>query len=257
MCDTGGYRSFAEFYDRLTSNVDYAEQAQFIMSLFMRHGEKHPDTLLDLACGSGSLSLEFAKRGVDMIGVDASAEMLIMAREKAAALDSGLLFLQQDMRELDLYGTVDGAVCTLDSINHLCETQDVAEVFRRLSLFVGPRGLFIFDVNTAYKHKNVLSDNAFVFEKDDFVCTWQNHFMERRCEVDMQLDFFVNNGDSYDRLTDYVRERAYSERTLRRLLQDASFEVVAVYDDYSDNLPTPQTERLVFVTRSTRDFSDT
>lgn len=246
------YAGFARFYDRLI-DVDYDARADYLLSLFDRYGGK-PESLLDLACGSGSLTLAFGRRGVDAIGVDGSEEMLMLAREKAERLPEmpTPLFLRQDMRELDLYGTVDGAVCVLDSLNHLLRTVDIQRVFDRLALFIEPEGLLIFDVNTPYKHRNVLADNAFVFEKADFLCVWRNRLLERTCEVEMLLDFFVENAAGYDRLTDVVRERAYTEQTLRRLLQEAGFETLAVYGDGTFLPPKEQEERWIFVARNTR-----
>lgn len=244
-----GYREFAAFYDRLTADIDYAHEAEQLLRMLAAHGCSAPETVLDLACGSGSLSVELALRGVDVIGVDGSAEMLVKANEKAMAAEKPLLFLQQDMRELDLYGTVDAAVCMLDSLSHLCRIADLREVFRRLHLFVVPGGLLIFDVNTPYKHREVLGDNAFVFEEDDFLCVWRNRLEERSGIVDMQLDFFVDNGGSYRRLTDTVRERAYSRRTWEKLLDETGFRVEAVYGEDMLSPPAPQEERWVFVTR--------
>lgn len=248
-----GYGLFSSFYDRLMSDMDYEGRAAYLLSLFARfRPEKPPDTLLDLACGSGGLSLPLAARGIDVIGVDGSDEMLARAREKADQAGMSLLLLCQDMRELDLYGTVDGAVCVLDSLNHLCRTDDLAEVFRRLRLFIEPGGLFVFDVNTPYKHREILGDNAFVFEEEDFLCIWRNRLIEHTCEVDMQLDFFVaedESGGLCRRFTDTVRERAYTERTLRRLLDGAGFDTLAVYGDMTTDALPADGERAVYVAR--------
>lgn len=245
-----GYGTFAAFYDRLMADADYAGRTDYLLSLFTRHRpEKAPGTLLDLACGTGSLSLELMSRGVDVIGVDGSEEMLAIAAEKARDVGKPLMLLCQDMPELDLYGTVDGAVCALDSLNHLCRTAELEEVFRRLYLFIEPGGLFVFDVNTPYKHREVLGDNAFVFEKEDFLCVWRNELNDKTVVVDMQLDFFVKNGGRYIRLTDQVRERAYTEQTLRRLLDGCGFEPLAVYDDRTFQPPRADSERLVFAAR--------
>ena len=141
------YAAFAAFYDRLTGDVDYAGLAAYLREIFLRHQGAVPRTLLDLACGSGSLSLELAA-DAEVIGVDGSEDMLALAGEKAARAGRSLLFLRQDMRCLDLYGTVEGAVCVLDSLNHLLRTADIRAVLRRLRLFLEPGGLFVFDVNT-------------------------------------------------------------------------------------------------------------
>ncbi len=244
-----GYGSFAAFYDALTADVDYAAWAEYLLALFDRHGGAHGQ-LLDLACGSGSLALELSDRGVDVIGVDGSQDMLAVAREKAEDAGAPVMFLCQDMRELDLYGTVDGAVCMLDSLSHVCDTADVGEILRRLGLFIAPEGLLVFDVNTPYKHREVLGDNAFVFEEDEFMCVWRNRFSETKCEVSMQLDFFLEEDGTYTRYTDEVKERAYSMVTWKKLLAEAGFDSLAVYGERCFDAPTADAERWVFVARN-------
>ncbi|MBP3389037.1 MAG: class I SAM-dependent methyltransferase [Clostridia bacterium] len=245
-----GYAALAAFYDRLTDDVEYDRRAARLLTLFERHRTR-PTSLLDLACGTGSLTCRLADAGIDMIGVDGSADMLAVAMERAADRGQELLFLEQDMRELDLYGTVEGAVCILDGLCHLTNTADIKETLHRLSLFIEPGGLLIFDVNTPYKHREILGDNSFVLEQEDFICVWRNRLIERTCEVEQVLDFFVEQEpDFYERLTDVVRERAYSTRTWERLLAESDFEVVAVYDDLSDNAPSPTTQRQLWVARN-------
>ena len=243
-----GYRDFSEFYDQLMTDVDYAAYAAYLIALFEKHAA-YPKTVLDLACGSGSLSVELQKLGIDPIGVDASEGMLARAAEK---LPNALL-LCQDMRDLDLYGTVDGAVCTLDSLNHLSGTSDISQVFRRVRLFVEPGGLFIFDMNTPYKHREVLADRAFVTEEDGVVCTWRTRYIPRGQRVDMLLDFFAEEPDGrYERYQDTVSERAYSLGTVKRLLTETGWDTVAVYEAMTTNEPAPDCERWVFVARSNR-----
>ena len=240
-----GYASLSMVYDRLME-VDYSARADYLLSLFSLHGGKCR-SLLDLACGSGSLTAELMRRGCDMVAVDGSEEMLALAAEKAA----GALLLCQDMRELDLYGTVEGAVCTLDSFNHLLTTADIAEVLRRLSLFIEPGGLLIFDVNTPYKHREVLCDNAFVYEEEEFLCAWRNRYSPRTGEVHMLLDIFAEDEDGrYERFEDEIVERAYSERTWRALLSGAQFTPLALYGDMTTTPPAADEQRWVFVARN-------
>ena len=247
-----GYQDFSEFYDRLMGDVDYKEQVDYLLSLFRMHSGKLPETVIDIACGSGSLCVALAERGIDPIGVDASAAMLAKAAEKFPAGREPLL-LQQDMRELDLFGTADGAVCMLDSVNHLCRTADVERFFSRLRLFVEPGGLFIFDVNTPYKHRQILGNNAFVFEENEFMCVWRNQYYPKTAETAMLLDFFVNKGnDEYERLCDEVRERAYSRRTLERLLKKTGWECLAVYNADTIEPAQDETERWVLVAKNRR-----
>ena len=189
-----GYEVFASFYDRLTENVNYAAWADYLLGLFSRFQGDKPKVLLDLACGSGSLSEQLIARGVDVIGVDGSPEMLMQAQEKSAPFGDKWMLLCQDMRQLDLFGTVNGAVCMLDSLNHLTETRDLEEVFRRLGLFIEPGGLMIFDVNTPYKHQQVLGDQVFVYDEPDFYCVWQNRFLPRRNETEIMRFVGASNG---------------------------------------------------------------
>ncbi|MBE6778957.1 MAG: class I SAM-dependent methyltransferase [Ruminococcaceae bacterium] len=244
-----GYGAFAAFYDALTEDVDYAAWAEYLLEVFSRHGGT-ANQLLDLACGSGSLSLELSSRGVDVIGVDGSADMLAIAREKSAEAGEDVLFLCQDMRELDLYGTVDGAVCLLDSLSHILDTADLSEIFRRLGLFIAPGGLLIFDVNTPHKHAVTLGDNAFVYELPEFLCVWRNRYSSSNGEVSMQLDFFLEEDGTYQRYTDEVRERAYAMTTWKRLLTEAGFDLEAVYGERSFDMPDEQADRWVFVARN-------
>ncbi len=245
-----GYGAFAAFYDALTEDVDYAAWADYLLAAFSRHGGG-ADTVLDLCCGSGSLSLELAGRGCEVIGVDSSADMLAVAREKAADEGTDILFLCQDARQLDLYGTVDGAVCMLDSLSHILHTEDLREIFRRLGLFIAPDGLLIFDVNTPYKHAHVLGDNAFVFEREEFVCTWRNRYLPATHEVEMALDFFLEEEEgTYTRYTDLVRERAYSLQTWKNLLTEAGFDLLGVYDERRFTAPAEDAQRWVLVARN-------
>ena len=248
--NTGGYSALANFYDLLTDRAEQQARSFYYMDLFRKYAGGLPALMLDLACGSLGASIDMLDCGVEVIGVDASQEFLSLAAEKAAAAGASPLLLCQDMRELDLYGTVEGAICAADGLNHLLCTADIAEVFRRLRLFIEPNGLFIFDVNTPHKHINVLADEAFVFDTGQCYCVWQNRLIPRTCETDMSLDFFVPGESGYTRLTDHVRERAYSVRTLSRLLSESGFEILSVFDDLSYNPPNDKSEKIVFVARN-------
>ena len=251
-----GYGALGEYYDRLMgADVDYAARADFLLGLFSRFGDT-PATLLDLACGSGKLTRELALRGMDMVGTDGSAEMLMAAQDEIADLNADVLLLRQDMRELDLNDTVDGAVCTQDSLSHLLTTDDLAAVFARLRLFIAPGGLFIFDVNTPYKHRELLGNRDFVLEEDGLLCVWRNHLQERSCTVTMELDFFEEQADgAYCRTSDVVRERAYSLKTWERLLNEAGFGLLAVLDESGED-PAADADRWVIVARNMRPAED-
>ncbi|MBQ3940692.1 MAG: class I SAM-dependent methyltransferase [Oscillospiraceae bacterium] len=248
------YGTFAAYYDALTKNVRYAERADALDRLIRAHlNEPMPEHILvDLACGTGSLSEEMAKRGWDVIGIDGSADMLNEALDKK--YDSGLpiQYLQQDMRALDLYGTVCVTLCTLDSINHLPSVQDVKRVFARVSLFAEPGGLFVFDVNTAYKHRKLLGEQCFVYELPEAVCVWQNHLTDEAPEypVEIQLDFFEQlEGNKYRRITEQFTERVYSDEIIRQLLAETGLTLLDTLDGDTYGAPTPESERLLYIAR--------
>ena len=242
------YSFFAKYYDELTQNVEYSRRADYFSALLLSCGFES-GTVLDLACGTGSLTVELAKHGYDMIGVDASGDMLCRAQNKAFESGVSPMFLCQRMQELDLYGTVDAAVCSLDSINHLTDEEDVRRTFERLRLFVAPGGVFIFDVNTVYKHKNVLGDNAFVYEYPDVFCVWQNSFNGQDNTVDIELDFFEKSGETYKRRSENFSERAYEIDFLKSLLDTAGFDTEFVFDDMSRKPLKEDSQRAVIAAR--------
>ncbi len=242
------YGVFAEFYDNLTQNVDYKAKADYLCSLFERFGHE-PGCTLDMACGTGSLTLELKKRGIDIFGADMSAEMLTEAQMKAAENELDILFLRQKMQSLTLYGTIDTCICTLDSISHLEGRDNVRQTFDRVSYYMDEGGLFVFDVNTIYKHEKILGNNTFVYDTDKVYCVWQNTYSEGQHKVKIELDFFIPEGDMYYRESESFREYAYSEEDIREMLTESGFEVLAVYEDMTFESPRSDTQRMTFAAR--------
>ena len=235
------YSSLAEVYDKLTENVEYEKRAEYIHSLLLKNGADR-GVLLDLACGTGTLSVELSKFGYDMILCDLSAEMLVFARERLP----DALILCQSMTQLDLYGTINHAVCSLDSINHLLKPCDVKAAFSSVSLFMEKGGVFVFDVNTIYKHENILGNNSFVSEKDNVFCVWQNYYKKKSKTVDINIDIFIEDENKYERLRESFSERAYSVEDIKKWLSETGFEVTGIYDDMTENEPTETSERVYF-----------
>lgn len=244
------YGVFSEFYDALTANVSYDTVSQVLSSLLTRYG-KSRGLLLDLACGTGSVSVRLAKKGYEVIGVDLSPEMLSEAQNKAYSAGQNILFLCQDMTALDLYGTVDAAVCTLDGLCHLPDEESVQAALRKVSLFMNPGGVFLFDVNSVYKHRAVLGNNTFVYDTDDVYCVWQNTLLSDGVTVQMDLDFFepVSDAGDYVRQSERFTERAYPRETLEAMLKKAGFTVLDVFDGYSEKPAHDTSERLLFAVR--------
>lgn len=247
-----GYEdTFARFYDSLTADVDYRARGSFLKKLAKRHGGGFR-LVLDLACGTGSLAVELARLGAEVIAVDGSREMLAQAARKSAGLTPPVLYLCQEMTKLDLYGTVDTALCTLDSLNHLPGKEAIRETFRRVRLFTEPGGLFLFDMNTPEKHKDRLAGSAFVRETEEVCCVWQNSWDPREGDsgVLIDLDFFVwEKGDRYRRVSESFREVAFPREEIAALLGETGFELLEVQGDYTGAPPLPREERLVYVAR--------
>lgn len=242
------YTDFAAFYDTLTENVEYEQKADYLMELFKRHNHTAGLTL-DLACGTGTLTLALKKRGIDIYGVDASCEMLTVAQQKAYAADEKILFLCQKMQRLNLYGTVDTCICTLDSINHLTKLKDVEDTFERVALFLNPNGLFVFDANTIYKHTHILGDNCYIYDTKPVFCAWQNNYDPSEHCVTITLDFFEPIDGAYCRSSEQFSERAYRRDELERLWTAAGFVMEAVYGEGGFEPPHETTQREIYVLR--------
>ncbi|MEE1319835.1 MAG: methyltransferase domain-containing protein [Ruminococcus sp.] len=241
------YVSFAQFYDGLMEDANYSERCDYILEIAKRHNHEMGITL-DLACGTGSLTRLLKKKGIDVYGADASAEMLSEAMQRSFEEELDILFLRQKMQSLDLYGTIDTCVCTLDSINHLTNIDDVKKTFDRVGLFMDDDGMFVFDVNSVYKHREVLADNTFVFENEKVYCVWQNTPLENDV-VKINLDFFEEENGVYYRTEESFCERAYSDEQIREMLKCAGFEVEAVYGDLTFDVPKKDEQRLIYVAR--------
>ncbi len=240
MSGCEGYDAIAAVYDRLGGEIDYEAWADFVERSFEKFLEKKPELVLDLACGTGRMTRALAGRGYDMIGVDGSDAMLTEAYAKS----EGILYLLQDMRELELYGTVGAAVCCLDSINYLTEEKDVAKVFSLVHNYLDPDGVFLFDVNTPYKFENVYGDNAYILEDETAFCGWQNEYDRETGICDFYLTLFEENEDgTYERSEEHQQERCYGKETLHRLLEQAGFQVLGTFGDYDFSEPGPETER--------------
>ncbi len=221
------YQFLSSYYDRFTDDVGYAAWADFFERIFVAEGLQ-PHLLLDLACGTGSLSAEFARRGYEVIGVDASAEMLMQAMDNTLSLQPRPIFLNQRMERLDLYGTVDACLCCLDSVNYITEPATLREAFRRVELFLEPGGIFIFDVNTQQKFDR-MDGECYVREDADVFCVWQAVFKNPVCRYD--FDIFTREGDCWSRQQETHTERYYAPDFLAQMLDDLGFLDVQFYPE--------------------------
>lgn len=245
------YSSLASVYDALNSGVDYKAWADRIEEQFRLYSDKKPESILDLACGTGTMTVEFAKRGYDMTGVDLSEEMLSEARAKCDAerFPHSVLLVRQDMRELELYGTVDAVICCLDSLNYLTDSASLGRTFSHVFNYLNPGGLFIFDMNAPAKFEKTYGENAYVIEDEGILCAWQNFYNKKSKLCDFYLSIFRERGDGlWERFDEEQRERCYSLRLVKKLLAESGFEVRALTDDAGNEVGN-DTERWHFTVK--------
>lgn len=246
------YQYFAHYYDCLTGNINYDRRAEYFDMLIKKFGGRQGGVLIDLACGTGSLSEQFCKAGYDVIGVDSSSEMLSIAFNKKINENLDIQYVCQDMTELDMFGTADITICALDSLNHLGSLDDIRKTFEKVSEFTEINGLFIFDMNTVHKHKNILADNVFIYETDDVYCVWENSYTEKNNEVSINLEFFERDGDIYRRFSENFSEIAFDTEIIDDILTDSGFEILAHYDEDSTQPVRDDSQRIVFAARKVR-----
>ena len=247
------YDLLAPFYDEINKEIEYSPWADFIEEIIRReYRQGKPELVLDLACGTGKMTLELAKRGYDMTGVDYSSEMLNTAREEAekCGLGEKILWLCQDMCEFELYGTVDFTVCCLDSINHLTNAKDLRKTLSLVHNYLIPDGLFIFDINGKHKFENIYSDRSYVMEADGSVCVWQNYYNEKSGVCDFYISLFEECPDGrYIRHERVQREKMYTLRSLKKMLSESNFEFIGAYSDYSFTPASDEDDRIYIVAR--------
>lgn len=240
-----GYSVLAPVYDKLNDTVDYNKWADFIEKCFEKFAENKPKSVLELGCGTGSMTLELARRKYDMTALDLSEDMLSVADDRAREEGlNNILLLCENMCAFELYGTVDAVICCLDGINHLDIKDDLYACFALVNNYLNSNGLFIFDVNTPYRFKTTYADRDYILEDDGVMCCWRNRLNKKGDVVDFCLTVFEENEDGTWSRTDGVeRERAYGLRSLKNALEANGMELVDVSADYDFAEPTDQTER--------------
>jgi len=237
------YESFAQVYDLFMDNVPYDEWAGRICAILREDGIED-GLVLDLGCGTGQMTRRLLKAGYDMIGVDASAEMLDMARQE------GILYLQQDMRAFELYGTVRAVVSVCDSLNYITDPEELLTVFRLVNNYLDPGGLFIFDMNTVYDYEEICAENTFSDVRDEGAFIWENDYDPEAKLNTYDLTLFIRETDGlYRRFAETHEERAYSLEEVRTLLAKAGMDFIAAFDGYSDRPLTETSERMVILSR--------
>ena len=244
------YHALAKSYDRLTSDVDYGATVAFYFEILKREG-LNPKTAVDLACGTGSVAMLLAEKGLQVTAVDLSAEMLSEAAQKAADMENPPFFVCQPLQELQLPRGVDLAVCALDSLDYITDPADCAEAMRRVYRVLNPGGIFIFDVNTPEKLR-AMDSQVFLDEDEDVFCVWRGEFDEKTNICSYGMDLFQRQGSVWHRSFEEHREYAYSADQLKGYLRSAGFTHIGVYADRQFVAPREGEQRIYIKARKGR-----
>lgn len=241
------YQHFAKIYDAL-QEIDYDSFLEYYLKCFEKFSKKKPELVLDMACGTGNITIPMAKQDFDMIGLDLSVEMLDIAREKAGREGLDILFLNQDMTEFELYGTVDAIVCALDGVNYITDPDELKKTFALVLNYLNPGGVFIFDINTIYKFKNVLDGQTFVYDEEDGFCAWSSDYLEDDNICVFNLNMFIPNADGlYERFDEYQEEYGYTPELLKNMIEEAGLKCIGIYDGLTFDDAKADSERISFV----------
>ena len=239
------YNEFAYFYDEFNGEADYDALFAYVLRKLKENGIQN-GIVADFGCGTGDLTLMLSQAGYDVIAVDQSEEMLAVLRDKADQLGiaDGLLLLRQNLLELDLFGTIRAAVSTFDTYSHIGPWQNFEEAIRRAAFFMEKGGVFLFDLNTPYKNRQVLGENLFTFEGPDASCRWQNHYLAEEQAVEISIDIHYNDTD--EDFHEQFKEYSYELQQVTQVLEKYGFAVQSVEDGESFGALQPDSQRFIF-----------
>lgn len=243
------YTSFAEVYDTFMDNVPYEEWASYLHGILKEYGIRD-GLVLELGCGTGSMTELLAEKGYDMIGVDNSEDMLELAMEKRMKSGYDILYLLQDMQEFELYGTVRAVVSVCDSINYVTDEEELEEVFRLVNNYLDPRGIFIFDFNTEYKYREILGEQVIAEEREECSFIWDNYYDEEKKMNEYELTLFVQSQEDTDLYRKYQEvhyQRAYTLKQIKSLIEESGLRYITAYDAYTKKAPLYTSERICVI----------
>lgn len=243
------YTGFAEVYDTFMNNVPYQEWFRYLISLFREQGVQ-AGLMLELGCGTGAMTERMAGAGYDMIGVDSSEDMLSEALQKRAESGRDILYLCQDMREFELYGTVAAAYSICDSLNYLTDFRDLVQVFRLVNNYLDPGGIFIFDFNTPEEYRSPLRQAPIVETQDGDTMIWENFWEEETRQNEHRLTFFLQEEDGrFEKIEEVHRQKAWTADEMRRALSEAGMTFVAGYEAFTRKAPKKGSARVYFIAK--------
>ncbi|MBQ9766186.1 MAG: class I SAM-dependent methyltransferase [Lachnospiraceae bacterium] len=248
--ETTAYSDFASVYDMFMDNIPYEEWCEHLCRVLNRYGISD-GLVLDLGCGTGTLTSMLASKGYDMIGVDNASEMLAVAMDKRDEEGLDILYLLQDMREFELYGTVRAIVSICDSINYITSPDELKTVFKLVNNYLDPGGIFVFDCNTEFKYRELLGDQTIAEDREEGSFIWDNYYDEEEMINEYRLSLFIpEESGLYSKHTEYHYQRCYLPEELRSMIEEAGMELLGIYDAFTDDEPHKESERLLFVVRT-------
>ena len=237
------YQDFAYIYDRLMhADIDYHKWCDYIENLFTHHSVS-PDTLCELACGTGNITSCMEKRGYNITASDISSDMLAVASEKL----QNTTLICSDMSRLEITDKFDAFLCMIDGINYVITPKSLIDTFKNVRKSLNDNGVFIFDVSTRYKLQNILGNETYIHSEYDVFYSWQNRYIEKYNLSDMLLNFFVRNGDAYERFEERHLQRGWSETELKYMLKKSGFKEISVYNELEFDSPKEDSQRIFFV----------
>ena len=249
------YTSFARVYDTFMDNIPYEEWCEYLTGLMREYGVRD-GLVLDLGCGTGNMTELLAKAGYDMIGADNAEEMLEIAMEKRDKSGHDILYLLQDMREFELYGTVRAVISVCDSVNYITEPEELQEVFRLVNNYLDPKGVFVFDFNTRYKYEEILGDRTIAENREECSFIWDNYYYEEERINEYELNLFIREdaeseteGDLYRRFRETHFQRAYTLEEITRIVEESGLQFVTAYEAFTKEPPSKNSERIYVIAR--------
>ena len=257
---TNAYTGFAKVYETFMDNIPYDAWTEYLTGLLTEYGVVTGSLLCELGCGTGTMTRRLAEAGYDMIGIDLSEEMLDIARYDHPECEEDILYLNQDMREFELYGTVAAVISLCDSMNYLTSEEDLLRVFKLVNNYLDPSGYFIFDMKTEYHYEMLMGNRTIVDNRENCSLIWEN-FYDKGKQLN-QYDItiyakaeFEEDADEmpplFERMEESHVQRAYSVEKIKELLERAGLEFVAVYGDGTKDVPKPEDGRIYFVAKET------
>ncbi len=254
------YTGFAQVYDAFMDNIPYDSWSEYLVELLEEYNVTD-GLIADLGCGTGNITRQLVDKGYNMIGIDNSEEMLSIAIEKESYNENkeDILYLLQDMREFELYGTVSAVVSICDSINYIVSEEELLQVFQLVNNYLDPGGIFIFDLNTEYKYRTILADNTIAENREDCSFIWDNYYYEDEMMNEYDLTIYVKDKeDESSKYNKFLRfdethyQKAYSLDTVIDVIKKAGMEYITAYDAFTHNPPRQDSERIYIIAREGR-----